>query len=138
MATVGTTRRGHGLRRLAAAFGVCLVGSIAIVAYGLTNGGAITTDVLLGSLAVCGLIAGLVAPSVGGGVAALAGGWIGLVGYAVVYSIGHADLAEAGLHSAAAALFAVIVPIGAGPGFLVGAVVARGAPATWRRLTSHA
>jgi hypothetical protein len=81
---------------------------------------------LLGYLVAMGLVAGLVAPSLAGFGSALAGGWIGFVGAAIVYSIVNADMPEAGFYNNLGILLAVVgVPLTVAPGFLPGALVAR-------------
>lgn len=124
MATSSASGR-NALRRLGAAFAVCLVGSLGLVAYGLSIG-ALEITLWLVCLVALGLEAGLVAPSLAGFGSALAGGWIGLVGYAIVYSIVNADMAEAGFYNnQGIILAAVLVPLTVAPGFLPGALVAR-------------
>lgn len=73
MATRTATRRNEALRRLGAAFAVCLLGSLGLIAYGLSIG-ALEITLLVGYLIALGFEAGLVAPSLAGLGAALAGG----------------------------------------------------------------
>ncbi len=126
LATSTASGRNDALWRPAAAFAICLVGSLGLVAYGLVSEHGIAISLLLGYLVALGLVAGLVAPSLAGFGSALAGGWIGLLGYAIVYSIVNADMAEAGFYNTTGIfLAAVVVPLTVAPGFLPGALVAR-------------
>jgi hypothetical protein len=135
--TSARTTAWHGLARPAAAFAACLAGSIGLVAYALVSESALALEVLVGSLVVLGIVAGILAPSWRGLLAALAGGWIGLLGYGVVYAATHADEAEAAFTQGTYIILAtVLVPVAIGPGVLVGATVVWGTAAVRRRLAS--
>jgi hypothetical protein len=104
-------------------FGVGVVGSLLVVAAGLSGSG-LQIDQFWFGLTLVGAVAALIGQERRDMVGAMLGGWIGLFAYLIGYAYVNAGVGEASLgFGVGAVLFAIAVPVSVAPGYALVSVI---------------